>query len=291
MFSSSIERTIRPHLRAGEELLAAVMAQAAGANAQLMAHAVGTPVAASRADVRTTTAHEHAQAVAAQAGIGLDRRMVLAVTSERLLVFKAGGAFTVKVRALVGEAPVEDVDAIAVAPDGRLTKAVTLHVRGAAIGVETARGQPAEDLPAGPRPGPRPAHRRRPRLSPPPDPETPPMSHAIAHTDELDREGPWLLARRTLGVRSLGINVVDVAPGGSLPAHDETESAQEEVYLVLSGRPTIRVGDREHEAPAGTFVRLDPEPIRSVVNRGTEPARLLMVSAPTSSGFTPMDWS
>lgn len=117
------------------------------------------------------------------------------------------------------------------------------------------------------------------------------MSHAIAHTDDLDREGSWLLARRTLGVRSFGLNVVDVPPGGSLPAHDETEPAQEEVYLVLAGRPTIRIGDSEYEVPSGTFVRLDPEPVRAVVNHGTEPARLLMVSAPTSSGFAPMDWS
>ncbi len=117
------------------------------------------------------------------------------------------------------------------------------------------------------------------------------MSHAIAHTDDLARDGGWLLARRTLDVRSFGINVVDVPPGGELPAHDETESAQEEVYLVLSGRPTIRIAGEEHEAPAGTFVRLDPEPVRSVVNRSSEPARLLMVSAPTSSGFTPMEWA
>jgi uncharacterized cupin superfamily protein len=117
------------------------------------------------------------------------------------------------------------------------------------------------------------------------------MSHTIATIDRLEREGSWLLARRTLGVRSFGINVVDVPPGGSLPAHDETESAQEEVYLVLEGRPTVRIGDAEHEVPAGTFVRLDPEPVRSVVNRSAEPARLLMVSAPTSSGFAPMEWA
>jgi len=117
------------------------------------------------------------------------------------------------------------------------------------------------------------------------------MSHTIAHTDDLAREGAWRLVRRSLDVRSFGINLVDVPPGGTLPAHDETEPAQEEVYLVLSGRPTIRIGDVEHEAAPGTFVRLDPEPVRSVVNHGTEPARLLMVSAPISSGFAPMEWA
>jgi hypothetical protein len=148
MFASALSKTVRPHLRPGEDLLAAVMAQAAGANAQLLAHAVGTPTVATRADVRTAAAHDLAQVAAAQAGIGLDRRMILAVTSQRLLVFRAGGAFTPKAKELVGSADLEDVDAIDVARDGSLTKAVTLRVGGAAIGVETARGQPAEDLPA-----------------------------------------------------------------------------------------------------------------------------------------------
>ena len=47
---------------------------------------------------------------------------------------------------LLAEAPIADVDGIDVAPDG-LAKSVTLRVRGAAIRIETARGQRAEDLP------------------------------------------------------------------------------------------------------------------------------------------------
>ena len=115
--------------------------------------------------------------------------------------------------------------------------------------------------------------------------------YTIAHEHQLDREGDWRLVRRTLGVRHFGVNLVEVPPGGHLPAHDESDPAQEELYLVLSGRPTIRVGDEEHVAEPGTFVRFDPEPVRSVVNHGDEPARLLMVSAPTSSGFQPMEWA
>jgi hypothetical protein len=74
--------------------------------------------------------------------------MVVAVTSERLLVLRAGGVLAVKARELVGECPLADVDAIEVARDGKLTRTVTLHVRGEAIGVVTARAQPAEALPA-----------------------------------------------------------------------------------------------------------------------------------------------
>ena len=76
----------------------------------------------------------------------LDRRMVLAITSRRLLVFRMGGAFTPRAKELLGERSVRDVAAIAVSA-GVTTKTVTLHVAGTAIGVETARAQPAEILP------------------------------------------------------------------------------------------------------------------------------------------------
>ena len=72
--------------------------------------------------------------------------MVLAITSRRLLIFKLGGAFMPKAKELLGERAIRDVAAISVTPSGA-SKAVTLHVAGTAIGVETARGQPAEILP------------------------------------------------------------------------------------------------------------------------------------------------
>jgi hypothetical protein len=43
--------------------------------------------------------------------------------------------------------------------------------------------------------------------------------------------------------------------------------------------------------PAGTFARLDPPLRRTVVNNGEEPASVLIVSAPRSSGYEPMEWA
>jgi len=109
--------------------------------------------------------------------------------------------------------------------------------------------------------------------------------------DDLERTGNWLLARRSLGVEAFGINVVDIPVGGRIPEHDETSRDQEEVFVVLSGSPVLVVDGHEHPAPAGTLARLDPEPRRTVVNSGDEPARVLIVSAPRSSGYVPMDWA
>jgi hypothetical protein len=53
----------------------------------------------------------------------------------------------------------------------------------------------------------------------------------------------------------------------------------------------VVIDGNEHPAPAGTFVRLDPEPKRTVLNRSDGDAVVLIVSAPRTSGYTPMDWA
>jgi hypothetical protein len=45
----------------------------------------------------------------------------------------------------------------------------------------------------------------------------------------------------------------------------------------------------EHQAPAGTFARVDPEPTRTVVNQSDEPTTILIASAPRTSGYEPLD--
>jgi uncharacterized cupin superfamily protein len=113
----------------------------------------------------------------------------------------------------------------------------------------------------------------------------------VGHEDDFERSGSWVLVRRSLGVGSFGINVVEIEPGSRIPEHDETERDQEEVYVVLAGTAVAIVDGVEHPAPAGTYVRLNPEPLRTIANIGDEPVKLLMVSAPRASGYEPMDWA
>jgi hypothetical protein len=51
------------------------------------------------------------------------------------------------------------------------------------------------------------------------------------------------------------------------------------------------IDGEEHPAPAGTFARLDPDHRRTVRNPGETPASVLIVSAPQSSGYHPMEWA
>ena len=117
------------------------------------------------------------------------------------------------------------------------------------------------------------------------------MAYAILHRDELERTGNWALVRRSLGCNAFGVNLVEIPPGESIPEHDETGRDQEELFFVISGAPAVVIDGEAHPAPPGTFARLDPPHRRTVRNDGPETASVLIVSAPTSSGYTPMEWA
>lgn len=113
----------------------------------------------------------------------------------------------------------------------------------------------------------------------------------IVHKDALERDGRWILARRSLGLSAFGLNMVQIEPGDSLTEHDETDRDQEEVFFVVEGDCAVTIDGHEHPAPAGTLVRLDPEPRRNVHNRGETQATVVIMSAPRTSGYEPMGWA
>jgi len=100
----------------------------------------------------------------------------------------------------------------------------------------------------------------------------------------------WRLARKTLGAEAFGFNVVDIEPGGQIPAHDHSGDDQEEVFVILEGQGTIVAGEEEHDAPAGTFCRFAPDVHRTIRNKSDAPVRALLIGVPVKSGYEPMSW-
>lgn len=118
------------------------------------------------------------------------------------------------------------------------------------------------------------------------------MGYTIKHLDELEHPWPkWWLVRKSLRVQAFGINVAEIPPGEDIPTHDETERDQEELFLCLEAEPTIVLDGEEHRLRPLAFVRCDPEVVRTVRNDGEAVARVLIVSAPRTSGYEPPDWA
>ena len=81
------------------------------------------------------------------------------------------------------------------------------------------------------------------------------------------------------GAEQLGATVYELAPGASgfnLHAH----YGMEELFVVLSGRPTLRDGTTDQELSPGDVVSCLPglRGLHTFANRTDEPARLLAVS-------------
>jgi uncharacterized cupin superfamily protein len=91
----------------------------------------------------------------------------------------------------------------------------------------------------------------------------------------------WKRARlgRQSGARDLGASLFEVPPGAAtFPLH--AHFANEELLVVLSGRPTLRTRDSERELEPGEVVAFPAglDGAHRLDNLSDEPVRLLIVS-------------
>src|SRR5919204_6381207 len=94
------------------------------------------------------------------------------------------------------------------------------------------------------------------------------MGYSVVNVDDIDPAGPGgavRVVRRELGVQAFGINWFEVPPNVAGPEHDETESGQEEVNVIIRGSGVYRVEGEEVPLRVGTVCRFDPETKRQIV--------------------------
>ncbi len=119
--------------------------------------------------------------------------------------------------------------------------------------------------------------------------------YTIKHRDEFESmegsgEATWKLARKALGTSCFGFNLVEIGPGGELPEHNEAESGQVELYVILEGDAVLRIEGEEHPAPAGTFASIEPPASRTVLNRSEAPVTAMLIGVQPEGGYEPMTW-
>jgi len=94
------------------------------------------------------------------------------------------------------------------------------------------------------------------------------VGFTAVNVDEIEGAGPGgavRFVRRELGVEAFGINWFELPPGVEGNEHDEAETGQEEVNVVVRGSGIWRVDDQEVPVREGTFLRFDPGTTRCPV--------------------------
>jgi len=109
----------------------------------------------------------------------------------------------------------------------------------------------------------------------------------IARLDDIERRGRYIPVREHLGIHAFGVGAFTPNEDGLLiNDHDEAGSGQEELYVVLDGNATFEIDGETFEAPAGTFVSVQPGSQRKATGDGT----VLALGATPGEAYQALDW-
>ena len=142
MFDKAMRKSIEAYMEPGEELLDVAIVQGKGMTKFLAMGGVAGQAAAGA--MRNRKAAE-AEAAGEGGEVKLANKMGIGVTSQRLLIFKAGGAMALKAQELLTAVPVADVDGMEVGK-AALTKPLTITVRGESFTVEAPKASNPQKL-------------------------------------------------------------------------------------------------------------------------------------------------
>jgi mannose-6-phosphate isomerase-like protein (cupin superfamily) len=87
------------------------------------------------------------------------------------------------------------------------------------------------------------------------------VGYSLVNVEEIEGSGPGgavRFVRRELGVAAFGINWFEIPPNSEGREHDESETGQEEVNVIIRGSGVYRIEGEEVPVSVGTFLRFDP---------------------------------
>jgi hypothetical protein len=107
----------------------------------------------------------------------------------------------------------------------------------------------------------------------------------LVPTDDPD-DFDWYPIQHHLGLGAFGVNGFGGDAGTTLVAeHDERESNQEELYVVLRGAVRFALAGEEVEAEAFSLVAIPDPAVRRAAVAVEDGTLLLAIGAPAGSGF------
>jgi hypothetical protein len=120
--------------------------------------------------------------------------------------------------------------------------------------------------------------------------------YKLAHLDEIEElEGrtKFRPIRHHFGISTFGINANTAAAAGDpvVPEHAEDEpGSSEELYIVTAGDATFELDGETRDAPAGTFVYVEPGVKRSAVARTPGTTVLAIGGAAPGEAYKVSGW-
>jgi uncharacterized cupin superfamily protein len=114
------------------------------------------------------------------------------------------------------------------------------------------------------------------------------MPYRVMHASDIEATsgGRKRPVRTALGVTAFGINQITLPAGTAGSLHDEAQTGQEELYLVLEGSGTMRVDGDEVELRPGVYV-LVPAGTERQLHAGDAGLGYLAIGAPPGRGYQP----
>ena len=100
----------------------------------------------------------------------------------------------------------------------------------------------------------------------------------------------WHSVRHHMDIRAFGVNAVTVGAGEELvKPHDEAQSMQQELFVILSGEAEFELDGQKLNADTGTAVAVDPNVERSAMALKS-PTSVLIIGAKPGEIYTPPSW-
>jgi hypothetical protein len=120
----------------------------------------------------------------------------------------------------------------------------------------------------------------------------------VLHLDDIEPGHPdgaaWLPVRAELGIQAFGVSAYRGDAGDLVvPRHNEApgggSGVHEELYVVLGGRATFRVGEETVEAPEGTCVHVVQNEVREA-RAEEDGTTVLVVGAAAGEAYRIAPW-
>jgi uncharacterized cupin superfamily protein len=115
------------------------------------------------------------------------------------------------------------------------------------------------------------------------------MPYTIVSAGDVEPAfGMFRKMRRALGADGFGINQIELPAGASGREHDESDSGQEEVYVVLAGSGTMRIDEEDLALQPGMWLRVDASSTR-LPTAGPDGLTFIAVGGRPGHGYVPRE--